>query len=179
MVFFHAEGWRRWNGMSRLAQALWKVRHFKHISNDEEEQEMEQRQRVLRNFNLRASSHINLFLSDHDKDVFELADTTLQELVDGIDPILWESIHTMTMSTAERRDPATVSARAHHTRFVRRFFILCSMLYCINDKYTIPLHTLLTSLIDGQGGTETLIKMLNQLGICSSMDTLKSHPTQA
>ena len=36
------------------------------------------------------------------------------------------------------------------------------------EKYTIPLHTL-------QGGSATLIKMLNQLGLCASADTLARY----
>ena len=53
-----------------------------------------------------------------------------------------------------------------------------AMMFCINDNYTIPLHTLLTSIIDGQGGSATLIKVLNQLGICSSLDTLSRQMQQ-
>ena len=104
-----------------------------------------------------------------------MADNTLQEYVDEIDPILWESIQILTMSTAERTDPSSISAEACHIRFVRRFFIFCTMMFCINSQYNIPLHTQLTSIIDGQGGTETLIKIMNRLGICASMDTLKRH----
>ena len=49
------------------------------------------------------------------------------------------------------------------------------MMYCVNEKYTIPLHTLITDLIEGQGGSATLIKMLNQLGLCASADTLARY----
>ena len=52
------------------------------------------------------------------------------------------------------------------------------MMFCINENYTIPLHTMLTSIIDGQGGSATLIKVLNQLGVCASMDTLARHIQQ-
>ena len=37
------------------------------------------------------------------------------------------------------------------------------------------MHTLLTDIIDCQGGTELLIRILNKLGICYSMDTLARY----
>ena len=36
----------------------------------------------------------------------------------------------------------------------------------------MPLHTLITDLIDSQGGSSLLIKALNHLGVCSSADVL-------
>ena len=66
-------------------------------------------------------------------------------------------------------DPTSI---AYHTRKIRRLFILCSILFCTDDRCSLPLHTLLTYVIDSQGGTALLIKLLNRLGICSSIDTL-------
>ena len=68
-----------------------------------------------------------------------MAGNTLQEYVDEIDPILWESIQILTMSTAERTDPSSISAEACHIRFVRRFFIFCTMMFCINSQYNIEI----------------------------------------
>ena len=50
------------------------------------------------------------------------------------------------------------------------------MLYC--SALTIPvhspaLHTLLTDIVEGQGGSALLIRLLNRLGVCASLDTLK------
>jgi DNA invertase Pin-like site-specific DNA recombinase len=36
----------------------------------------------------------------------------------------------------------------------------------------MPLHTLLADLIEGQGGSTLLVKILNRLGVCTSADTL-------
>ena len=49
------------------------------------------------------------------------------------------------------------------------------MMFCINEDYTIPLHTLVTDIIDGQGGSAILIKVLNRLGVCASADTLSRY----
>ena len=40
------------------------------------------------------------------------------------------------------------------------------------------MHTLLTSIIDGQGGSASLIRVLNRLGVCASKDTLERHIQQ-
>ena len=54
-------------------------------------------------------------------------------------------------------------------------FLLSTLLHCINDTYTNPLHTYITDLIEGQGDSALLIKFMNQLGACSSSDTLSRY----
>ena len=70
------------------------------------------------------------------------------------------------------------SSPAHHRKIINRLFLLTSLFFCINDDYTIPLHTYITDLIEGQGGSATLVKILNQFGVCASSDTL-AHYIQA
>ena len=41
-----------------------------------------------------------------------------------------------------------------------------------DSRCSLPLHTLITDLIDSQGGSSQLIKCLNNLGVCASADTL-------
>ena len=36
----------------------------------------------------------------------------------------------------------------------------------------MPMHILMTDLIESQGGSSVLIRLLNRLGVCSSSDTL-------
>ena len=54
---------------------------------------------------------------------------------------------------------------------VRRLFLACYILFCINDRCSMPLHTLLTDTIESQGGSTLLVQMLNRLGVCASADT--------
>ena len=61
---------------------------------------------------------------------------------------------------------------ATHVKTVRRFFCLCALMFCTNDRCSMPLHNLITDLVDGLGGSVLLVKMLNRLGVCSSADTL-------
>ena len=68
---------------------------------------------------------------------------------------VWEAICLLSRSTSERRGISKVtnpSSRAYHTKKIRRFNLLCALLFCINDDYTIPLHMLVTDVIEGQGG---------------------------
>ena len=51
-------------------------------------------------------------------------------------------------------------------------------MFCINEDFTQPLHTLITDLVEGQGGSALLIRMLNRLGACASADTLARYIQQ-
>ena len=55
---------------------------------------------------------------------------------------------------------------------LRRFTCMCMLMYCMDDRCYLPLHCLITDLIDSCGGSTKLIRYLNRLGICSSLDTL-------
>ena len=46
------------------------------------------------------------------------------------------------------------------------------ILFCTDDKCSFPLHTLITDTIESQGGSGVLVKILNRLGVCASLDTL-------
>ena len=56
---------------------------------------------------------------------------------------------------SERKGKSKVTNTAslsHHTKKIRRFFIFCMML-CILHLCTMPLYTLVTDGIEGQGGS--------------------------
>ena len=150
-----------------LTQALWKVRQLKQNATPSN-QEKTGHQTVLKDLNARACAHVKSFLSQHKGD-FKLTNTTISNLIASIDR---DAVCTLTMSSAEKKGSCKTSTTTQHSKLMRRFFIFCSLMFCINDKCTIPLHTLLTSIIDGKGGSTTLIKIMNQLGACSSADTL-------
>ena len=164
-----------------LTQALWKVRQAKQaspqVNSTKTLKEESAEYRFLAELNLRACKYIQSFLSHNTKHSFELSDTSIRELIAGIDPILWESVGLLTNTPGEKANIA-LTERYKHTRVIRRFFVFCAMMFCINDNFTIPMHTLLTSIIDGQGGSASLIRVLNRLGVCASKDTLERHIQQ-
>ncbi len=164
-----------------LAKALWKLRQkdkncatTSDAFNTTHSSQTKDNTQVLNNLNSLACSHINTYLRQYKKDKFELSTLTIDEQIDKIDPMLWEAIQILTRSTSEKFG-VTTSSLSKHTKKVRRFFIFCAMMFCINDDYTIPLHTLVTDIIDGQGGSAMLIKILNRLGACASADTLSRY----
>ncbi len=105
-------------------------------------------------------------------------------LIQGAGPQLWEAICLLTKSVSERvgiiglkrgRDPTSV---ANQTKEVASILLTQCNLFCSNDRCSVPLHTLLTDMIDSQGGSALLVRILNRLGICASLDTLShSIPT--
>ena len=85
-----------------------------------------------------------------------------------VDPLLWEFIALVTRPLRERMG----KMESHpHVKKVRRYFILCQMLYCTNQKCNTPLHTLLADTIETCGGSRELIRIFNSLGAVSSVDT--------
>ena len=58
-----------------------------------------------------------------------------------------------------------------HVKKVRRYFILCQILYCANQKCNIPLHTLLADTIETCGGSRELIHIFNRLEVVCSVDS--------
>ena len=58
-----------------------------------------------------------------------------------------------------------------HIKTLRRYYILCLLMYCTNTQRPTLLHTLLADTIEMCGGSRKLLKILNQFGAVSSPDT--------
>ena len=133
---------------------------------------------VLDDLNTRACSHVASCVSKYEHQLFDFLDLDIDKEIESTDPKLWVAVCLLTRSTSERKGLAKVtdcSTGAHHTKKICRFFLLTTLLHCINDRYTNPLHTYITDLIEGQGGSALLIKIMNQFGACSSSDTLSRY----
>ena len=96
----------------------------------------------------------------------------IEEEIKAINPMLWHVISQLTRTAMDRKLKDQDSL-CNSKKKLRQFFILCSILFCVDDRCSLPLHVLLADLIESQGGSEYLIQALNRLGICSSHDTLK------
>ena len=97
-------------------------------------------------------------------------------LVSEIDPQLWSFMKSITKSISERRGYDVKANKMHtstyHIQKIRCLFCLCVLMFCTDDRCSIPLHTLVTDTIDRCGGSTELIRILNRLGVCASADTL-------
>ena len=128
-----------------LARALWKVRQQDKSSTLNSDMcstpnpKTRDNFQVLNDLNSLACSYINTYLKKHRKDEFELSNFNIDEQIENIDPKLWEALHLL-----RRSNGVKTSSLTKHTKRIRRFFIFCAMMFCINEDYTIPLHTLVT-----------------------------------
>ena len=97
----------------------------------------------------------------------------LDHEIAAVDQKLWSLITTMTLSQAERKGSsrATYDSSFHRTKQIR-FYCLCCLLFCTDNRCYFPLHNLITDTIESQGGSAMLVRILNTLGACSSADTL-------
>lgn len=91
----------------------------------------------------------------------------IQAIVSQINPELWESICLLTKSISDNRKSTqeSVAASSKHLKMVRRFFLLCMVLYCTDDRCSLPMHTMIADVIDSQGGSEYLIKILDRKSV--------------
>ncbi len=120
-------------------------------------------------------SQINTFRTKDAESLFEYAEVDFDDLIKQINPQLWNAICMLTRSISELRGTSQVnnpSSPAYHTKRIRCLFLLCTIMFCTDDRCSMPLHTLLTDTIDSQGGSAMLITLLNRLGVCASTDTL-------
>ena len=110
---------------------------------------------------------------DKDKrDPFDYQTLDIDKQMELADPLLLQHIQTLTKSCNEtRKRMATEDSSSTHTKKVRRFYCLCVLLFCTNNRCCMPMHLLLTDVIKQFGGSSELIKMLNRLGAVASEDT--------
>ena len=106
--------------------------------------ERAERIKVLDDLNVRACTHVTKYLHENKKSTLELVDVNIDEQIQNIDQQLWEAVCMLTRSMSERNDPSGVSDKALQ-------FILCTIMFCSNEDFTIPLHNLITDVVDGQG----------------------------
>lgn len=93
------------------------------------------------------------------------------DLVDQIDPIVWDAICHLTKSSK----PNEQQGLSLMKKEVRRAYLIAQMMFTIDSRYAAPFHTQITDLVDCCGGSNELIRTLNRLGVCSSYDTLLRH----
>ena len=107
----------------------------------------------------------------------------IQQMIDSIDPDLWETICILTSSEKRKRKrkprPTTKKRRnrvsSTHVKNIRRLFILHQIMFSIDKTCSMPFHLLNADLLDYLGGSAELIRIFNRLGLCVSLDTLSRH----
>ena len=86
-----------------------------------------------------------------------------------------EQICLLTRSKRESKGTSAMNdptSPAYHIKKVHQLFLLCAILFCTGDRCSMPMHTLITDVVESQGGSTLLVRMLNRIGVCASADTL-------
>ena len=126
-------------------------------------------------FNKLVHGQIDSYLSTHDNALQDYDEFNIDGHISNVDPQLWSAIHCITRSKSEIRGTSKAidpTSQAFHVKKVRRFFLLCAIMFNTDDRSSMPMHTLLTDIVESQGGSSVLVQILNRLGVCSSADTL-------
>ena len=61
---------------------------------------------------------------------------------------------------------------------LRQYYIICLISYCTNIQTPTAIHILLAETIEMCGGSQKLMKLCNQFGISSSVDTHERYVTE-
>ena len=132
----------------------------------------------MSNLNKRIHSQIRKHVSNDEITPYDYSELDIDKLIEDTNAEIWQAICILTQSISECCGKSPVSdqsSKAYQSKKVRRFYLLCLILFCTNDRCSIPLHTLIADIVDSQGGSNNLSTILNRLGICSSSETLKRH----
>jgi len=105
---------------------------------------------------------------------YDISQFDVEATIASIDPLLWRMIVFLTRSVSETRK-GTEPDKISYQRKIQSLYTLCVVLFATNRCCSVPLHLLLTDLIDSQGGSYELIRLLNCLGAVASVETHRRY----
>lgn len=144
------------------------------LGSDEALEEEEELTRVLSRLNERIHNQIETITTEDAKSPFDISTFNLEACIRNVDPVLWKMVAMLTRSLTETQRN-TAPTCISHRRKVRCFYTLCVMLFNTNRSCSMPMHVLLTDLVDAQGGSIELIRTLNRLGAIACADTQQRY----
>ena len=98
--------------------------------------------------NSKIHSSIDTMLKEDTVQPHSIEDIDIDKVIDNLDPDLWKAICLLTQPLSARAIRTT-----SHVRKVRRMFCACVLLFTTNCQCSLPLHTLLTDVIETCGGS--------------------------
>ena len=167
-------------------QALWKLKALEnketayvHVNESEKEvQKSDQFEAIINDLNDRVHQTVKIYLESDCNEPFDFSQMNIDSLIQKTDTKLWNTIMLLTRSTSEREGRSKVTDQASDAsklKTIRCFFILSAIMFCTDNRCSMPMHTLLADLIQCQGGSHLLIKIMNRIGVCSSFDALQRY----
>ena len=131
---------------------------------------------VLDELNEQIHSQIKTLLEEDARSPYQYHDLVIDEFLKKIIPSVWETICLLTRSLTERQGRAKLTDQTSLSYTTKKsfvvFFLLCAVFFCTDERCSLPLHTLLADIVESQGGSHLLIRILNRFGICASSDSL-------
>lgn len=100
-------------------------------------------------------------------DLISMDQLNIEEQINNIDPALWAFIELITRTIRKTE----VTEENAHVKNLRRYYILCLLIFCTNSQQPTVLHTLLSDTIEVCGGSRKLMRIFNRFGAVSSPDT--------
>ena len=116
-------------------------------------------------------------LAGKDKET-DLKCLNIDSLISEINPLLWEFVTSITRPAYQQKSSSSETESTAHIKKVRRFNIICLLMYCTNLQCPTALHMLLADTVETCGGSRQLIHILNRLGVTASADTHDRFVTQ-
>ena len=130
---------------------------------------------MLDDLNEQIHSQIKILLEEDARSPFQCHNLDIDEFLKEVNPSVWEAICLITRSLMEQQGGAKLNdqtSSSYHQKKLHRSFLLCAVFFCTDECCSLPLHTLLADIVESQGGSQLLIRILNRFGICASSDTL-------
>ena len=159
-----------------LSEALWKIKNSKVGRSEVKDEHVAPAPDMIDTISI---GHMNRLIHTQiessvgqGQDYDEL---NVDEQITKVDPYLWNALCSITRSKSEicgRSKVDDPTSQVHHLKRIRCFFLLCVIMFITDDRCSVPMHTLLTDMVESQGGSSVLVRTLNRLGVCSSADTL-------
>ena len=137
--------------------------------------ETEDNERQLFSFcnkiNDRIHRQINTISKNYATTPYDISEFNLQLCIDSIDPLLWKMVVLLTRSVSEARKQISFDSISHQ-RKLQCLYTLCVIFFNTNRTCSVPMHLLLTVLVEAHGaGSSELIRLLNSVGAIASADT--------
>jgi hypothetical protein len=111
-------------------------------------------------------NEIKRITKTYSEDFHLYSNFNVEEFSNSINPLLLSIIQTITQPMRGDTQLKT------QNKMIKQMYSLMVLCYCINNQCYMPFHLLLTEAIQYHGGNTTLVKILNRVGACASMDTL-------
>ena len=128
---------------------------------------------VCDSLNDRVHDTIDTILDGEREKPLDLSTVNIQEWISKSDKTLWETLLLITRTRQERKlsTEDVLQNNLSDVRKLRLFYVLCIICFNTDSRCNVPLHTLLTDVVDTHGGTQELIQILNRFGAISSGDS--------